>query len=375
MNRQQKLSVVVVGAGIIGASIAYYLSRRKNVTVTVLERHQPGLGASSHSFAWINSFGKEPVSYHHFNRRSMDIWHRFAHSLGTDVGFHCGGELHSENTVAGVEALGRRVRQLQAWGYPCRMMAIDELRELEPCLSADLVSGASFSDIDGQVDASKVIDACLQKACERGAVVHVQTPVTGLCLDKNNRIEAVKTPKGEINCDTVILASGVKTTELAAMADVDIPQQQSPGVVIRTDARPPVLQTVCVLHLPAIDKDRPEIHLRQLTDGTFRIGQGSQESLNQDDSQEHADDLLSRAIHYLPALAGGQAIPVPVGYRPMPIDGLPVLGFSEAVPNFYIALMHSGITLAPLVGELVTLEIADHARVEMLNPYRPERFC
>ena len=375
MNRQQKLSVVVVGAGIVGASIAYYLSRRPNVTVTVLEQDLPGSGASSHSFAWINSFGKEPVSYHHFNRRSMDIWHRFAQSLEADVGFHCGGELHSENTVAGVEALGQRVRQLQAWGYPCRMITIDELGQLEPGLASDLVTGASFSDIDAQVDPPKVIDACLQRACEREAVVHVQTPVTGLCLDKNNRIEAVKTPKGELNCDTVVLASGVKTTELATMADVNIPQQQSPGVVIRTDVRPPVLQTVSALHLPAMDKERPEIHLRQLTDGILRIGQGTQESLNQDDSQEHADDLLSRAAHYLPALAAAQAIPVPVGYRPMPMDGLPVLGFSERVSNFYIALMHSGVTLAPLVGELVTLEIADGARVEMLNPYRPGRFC
>ena len=59
----------------------------------------------------------------------------------------------------------------------------------------------------------------------------------------------------------------------------------------------------------------------------------------------------------------------------MPLDGLPVLGFAEAAPNLYIALMHSGVTLAPLAGELVTLEIADGASVETLQPYRPERFC
>ena len=172
----------------------------------------------------------------------------------------------------------------------------------------------------------------------------------------------------------VILANGTATTELAATADVHIPQQNSPGVVIRTDPQPPILQNVSVLHLPPIDKDRHEIHLRQSADGTFAIGQGSQESVDRDDSQAHADALLSRAIHYLPALAGARAIPKPVGYRPMPIDGLPVLGFCQATPNLYIALMHSGVTLAPLVGELATLEIVDGARVEMLAPYRPERF-
>ena len=58
----------------------------------------------------------------------------------------------------------------------------------------------------------------------------------------------------------------------------------------------------------------------------------------------------------------------------MPIDGLPVLGFTRAVPNLYVALMHSGVTLAPLVGELATLEILDGARVDLLEHYRPERF-
>ena len=204
--------------------------------------------------------------------------------------------------------------------------------------------------------------------------MHTHTPVVELCLDGRGKIEAVNTPNGEISCDVVVLASGTAVTELAATAGVHIPQQHSPGVVVRTDPQPPILQNVSVLHLPPINEDRHEIHLRQSADGTLAIGQGSQESVDQDDSQEHADDLLGRAVHYLPALAGARAIPKPVGYRPMPIDGLPVIGFCETAPNLYIALMHSGVTLAPLVGELATVEIVDGARVEMLAPYRPERF-
>jgi len=75
-----------------------------------------------------------------------------------------------------------------------------------------------------------------------------------------------------------------------------------------------------------------------------------------------------------PALAAAQAIPVPVGYRPMPRDGFPVLGYPEPVPNLYLALMHSGVTLAPLVGELAAMEIVDGAWVQLLDAYRPERF-
>ena len=177
----------------------------------------------------------------------------------------------------------------------------------------------------------------------------------------------------------VVLAAGVNTTELAAKAGIHVPQEESPGVVIRTDPRPPLLPTVPVIYLPALDSDHSEIHLRQCHDGSLMIGEGNQESLRRDDTQAHADDLLGRAIHYLPSLAGARAITVPVGYRPMPLDGYPVLGFpapvsGETAPNVYIALTHSGVTLAPLIGELAAIEIVDGVRVESLSPYRPERF-
>jgi glycine/D-amino acid oxidase-like deaminating enzyme len=377
MGRSQR--VIVVGAGIIGASIAYHLTRRR-VAVTVLERAQPCAGASSHSFAWLNAFGKEPAPYHDLNRRSMDIWPRLARELALDLGLHWGGEMRWVCTPEGAKELQQRVWQLQAWGYPSRMLEAAELCAFEPELVPGLVTAASFGEIDGQVEPYKVIAACLQRAREHGAAVHTNTPVTGLRLDHASRtsrtVQAVQTPQGELDCDAVVLAGGVETTALAAMAGIPLPQQVSPGVVVRTEPLPRrLLQTVSVLHTPAVAADRPEIHLRQGTDGTVMVGQGTQESLNRDDSQAHADDLLARATHYLPALAGVRAIPVPVGYRPMPLDGFPVLGFTAAVPNLYLAIMHSGVTLAPLVGELAALEIVDGARVELLTAYRPERLA
>ncbi len=334
MQNGKSLRVVVVGAGIVGASIAYHLARRQ-VAVTVLERHRPGAGASSHSFAWINAFGKEPYPYHDLNRRSVEAWRRFAQGLQADVGLHWGGEMRWVHTAADAAALRQRIQQLQAWSYPNRLITAAELQHLEPGL---------------------------QQARAHGTVVHIDTPVSGLRLATNGstvrRVQAVQTAQGEIACDAVVLAAGTETTALAALAGLHIPQEESPGVVVRTP----------------VDAARPEIHLRQLADGTLQIGEGSQESLARDDSQEHADALLARATHYLPALAGARAIPVPVGYRPMPRDGFPVLGYPEPVPNLYLALMHSGVTLAPLVGELAAMEIVDGARVQILDAYRPERF-
>ena len=369
----------MVGAGIVGASIAFHLARR-GVDVTVVEGNKPGTGASGRSFAYINSFWKPPLPYHDLNRRSMDMWDRFARRLGTDVGLRWGGKLRWESTTEGAEELHQRVRQLQAWGYPSRIIDEAELRRLEPELRPGTVAAAVLNENDGHVDPTKVIQACLKGAQARGAAVHIDTPVTGLSLGRAGSeptpVESVQIGDGEIPCDVVVLAAGVGTTALAATAGIDIPQQESPGVVIRTDPRPQVLHTASVIYAPVVaDSGHSEFHLCQTADGSLIIGGDKQESLIKEDSQEHAEDLLARATHYFPILRGATAIPLPVAYRPMPVDGLPVLGFTESVPNLYLALMHSGVTLAPIVGELSAMEIVDGTRVEMLDPYRPERLA
>lgn len=365
--------VVIVGAGIIGATLAYHLSQRDGIDVTVLERDMPGSGASGHSFAWANAFGKDPREYHTLNRRSLDMWYRLAHQLDTDIGIHYGGEMRWENDPQRAAQLRERVQQIQAWGYPCRLITRDEILALEPHLSPGPVLAASLSEADIHIETDVFIDVCLQLAREMGTVVYTKTSVTGFIIRDGN-IAAVKTTNGEFSCDAVVLTSGVQTTELASLVQVHIPQLRSPGIVIETTLCDEVLHSVAVIHAPSTDVHHQHLHLRQLIDGSLRIGQGTQEGINRDDSQQHADALLDRARAYLPAIADAKAIPTPVGYRPMPLDGFPVLGFTESVPNLYIALMHSGVTLAPLVGEMATIEIADGIRVDWFASYRPERF-
>ena len=369
----QTKKVVIVGAGLIGATLAYHLSRRDGITVTLLERDVPGAGASEHSFAWANAFGKGPREYHTLNRRSLDMWYRLAHQLDADVGIRYGGEMRWENTPERATQLRQRIRQIQTWGYPCRLITREEMLALEPHLHPGAVLAASHSEADIHVETDTFISICLQRACEAGAVVHSQKTVTGFVVHKGS-IAAVEAADTEFPCDVVVLASGVQTTELASLAQVHIPQQRSPGIVIKTTPCAKVLHNVAVIHAPAIDENHQHLHLRQLSDRSLRIGQGTQEGINRDDSQQHADALLDRAKTYLPTIADAQAIPTPIGYRPMPLDGFPVLGFTESVPNLYIMLMHSGVTLAPLVGEMATLEVVDGVRVDWFASYRPERF-
>ena len=370
-GRKKALRVVVIGAGIVGSAIAFHLARR-GVRVEVVESGRPGGGASGHSFAYLNSFGKEPASYHDLNRRSMDMWDRFARLLGAEVGLTWGGKLSWESTEEGADELRGRAALLQSRGYPCRLMDRAGMLRLEPGLTPGEVALAVHADTEGHVDPPSVARACMERVREAGGVVRLETRATALSV-RGGRASAVRTADGDIECDVVVLAAGLGSTPLAADVGVPLPQQESPGVVMRTDPRPPLFANVAVVYAPLIDVRQREIHVRQCLDGSVMIGEGSQESLARDDSQAHADELLARAVYFLPALDGAAAIPVPVGYRPMPADGLPVIGFAEAAPNVYIAVMHSGVTLAPLVGEWAAIEIADGARIGALEEYRVER--
>ena len=367
---KEALKVVVVGAGIVGSAIAFHLARR-GVRVEVVESGRPGGGASGHSFAYLNSFGKEPESYHDLNRRSMDMWDRFARLLGAEVGLTWGGKLSWESTEEGAEELRERAALLQSRGYPCRLMDRAGMLRLEPGLRPGDVALAVHTETEGHVDPPRVARACMERVREAGGSVRLETRASAL-LTRRGRVSAVRTAEGDIGCDVVVLAAGLGSTPLAADAGVPLPQQESPGVVVRTDPRPPLFSNVAVVYAPPAG-GRREIHVRQCMDGSVMIGEGSQESLARDDSQAHAEDLVARAAFFLPALEGASAIPVPVGYRPMPADGLPVIGFADAAPNVYIAVMHSGVTLAPLVGEWAAIEIADGARIRALEEYRVER--
>ena len=391
----KSLRIVIIGAGIVGASIAFHLSRR-HVNLTIIDQAQPGqavpgTGASSHSFAWINAtIGKEPASYHDLNRRSVDMWPRFASLLQSDIGLRWGGELRWASTEEEADELRQGVELQQQRGYECRLLDETTFRQLEPNIKPEAFLAGAWSVKDGIVEPSKVIQTCLRHVQANGGTVFSNTAVTDFVMNDNSRsssqLKAIRTTSGrttsgEIPCDAVVLAAGVGSTQLAAMIGLDIPQQDSPGVVVRTDPRPPLFKNIAVLNTPVrnakqpgIDAKWPGIHVRQWTDGTVMIGEGTQESLARDDSQAHADELLTRATFYLPALTGAYATPVPVGYRPMPLDELPILGFTQAVPNLYLALMHSGVTLAPLVGELSMIEIVDGIQVALLDSYRIERF-
>lgn len=373
-----KPHIVVIGAGIVGSTIAFHLTRR-GASVTVIDAQEPGQGASKVSFAWINAHSKTPRHYHELNRRSLDMWDRFARRLGGDIGLTWGGELRWTASAAGADQLMQHVEQLQSWGYPICPIDPVEMKQMEPTIEIGGVSAATYTDIEGHVDVSKVIERCLAHASAWGAELRWHTKVEGFEVVQSNlgypETSAVNTSTGEISCDFIVLAGGADTPQLASLLGIEIPLDYSFGATIITEAVAPLFQQVALVHTPR-DLDIP-LNMRQFSNGSLMIHGGTHggmddRSLGKTDAE--VEEVMRAATRVFPQIEGVKILEVRKGRRPLPQDGHPILGFAPSAPNMYLATMHSGVTLAPLVGECVAIEILDGVDVELFAPYRLSRF-
>ncbi len=373
-----KPHVVVVGAGILGASIAFHLTLH-GAQVTLVDAAEPGQGTSRVSFAWLNAYGKTPFHYHDFNRRSIDMWERFVRRLGGPIDLTWGGELRWAVTPAGAAELAARARSLQAWGYPTRLIDADELSLLEPDLRADHMTAASYTSIDGHVNTGQVVQACIHTATERGAELRTQAPVTALQRGRSGSgetmIEAVHLGDEAIPCDVAVLAGGADMPSLAGLAGVELPLYHTFGATILTEPIPPLFKTVALLHSP---RDRqPLVNFRQFADGAVMIQGGALDNKQEGDRGQTDDEvaqIIADAGAVLPALQGVTLKEIRRGRRPIPRDGEPIIGFAPTIPNLYVATTHSGVTLTPIIGEFAAIEIVEGARIDLLQPFRIERF-
>jgi len=133
----------------------------------------------------------------------------------------------------------------------------------------------------------------------------------------------------------------------------------------------------------------PGIHMHQRLDGRIVLGEQSGPPKNEahkyrlrgrpnafpsrERSIEHANRMLAIAEVFCPKMAGVEVEDVHIGWRPLPLDGHPVIGASVSQPNVYLAVMHSGVSLAPIVGQLAAYELMSGKTVPRLDAYRPDR--
>ena len=355
--------VAIVGGGIIGASIAFHLARR-GADVRLLEKAEPAAGATRNSFAWINAgLSKRPREYYRLNHLSMLAYRQLRLDLGDSLPVQWGGSLTWFDRLEASESLQRQVRARQTWGYPVHLVDDDEFRRLEPAVVRGAASATAFATQEGSVDPVAATQALLAGARERGATIEYPCEVTGLDI-ASGRLRGVRTTCGTFEADVIVIAAGVATPRLAAMAGLDVPLKDSPGVLAHTKPTDRILGRVVLA---------PGAHMKQMLDGRIVTGAGFGGSPT-DTSLEVGEQMLDAAARVVPEIENAELDRVTLGWRPLPQDNHPVVGFAPPESDVYVAVMHSGVTLAPLIGRLAAQEILDDVRVDLLEPYRLERF-
>jgi glycine/D-amino acid oxidase-like deaminating enzyme len=377
---RSKDRIIIVGGGIVGASVCYRLSRR-GARVTLLEKSQPAAGATGKSFAWINAnFSKQPRHYHALSRFGVHAFRDLQREIGAELPAQWGGTVEWYANPERAAELRRMGRQQQEWGYPIRFIDDKELARLEPRVSPGKTVTTAFSELEGSVDSAAATRVILSRAQAAGAKILYPCEVEGIDLNGGGGV-ALKTTQGNFHCDVVVLACGVNTQKLAALAGAHAPLIPSPGIVVRTAPQPKWIQRVLVTE---------DSHFRQQADGTVVLGDDygapatevhkqlalePQDFPNSSFAELHGERIRAQAARYLTPLAKARIDRVSLCWRPLPKDGFPIVGFAPRTRQMYLLVTHSGVTLGPLLGELTALELLDGVKVDLLEPYRPGRFA
>ncbi len=369
--------VAVVGGGIIGASVAYHLAKM-GVKVTLLERGEIAGRASRGTFAWVNAtWAKQPKLYHELNQEGLRGWKSLQSEL--DIPIRWGGSLEWFPSVERQSVLNEQIAEQVSWGEPAEMLSLNDVQKLEPNVLFGEVESVAFSPNDGALDPVLVTQLLIDAAGRMGADVKQNCAVESVMDNDAGRV-TLRTSCGDVTVDKYVLATGADSQATQNLGGLEIPQRTTPGVIVITEPRPRLINRIIVA---------PGVHIHQRGDGRIVLGEqdGAPDTaahtarLNgrptrfpqQIFADQHANRILSIAEQFLPGISESKVEDVVIGWRPLPLDGHPVLGFSPEKPSAYIAIMHSGVSLAPIVGELAAREIVTGQNAEGIRDYRPDR--
>jgi glycine/D-amino acid oxidase-like deaminating enzyme len=362
-------SFVVIGAGVVGASVAFRLAQG-GAKVTVIEAGEIGGGTSSASFAWVNAHDKSPRPYHDLNVAGMTAHRLLAKELDGDW-YHESASLEWRG-AGDRDAHVTNVERLQSWGYNARWITADQALSLASCIDPAAIRDApvALCPEEGWVDTASYVHGLLAVASALGATVTTKTRVTGIEW-AGHKVVGVKTETGtSYRADTIINCMGRWADDPVLPKDLQVPMNPSYGLLVYVQAPDVHLDRVLFTPRCHIRPDASGMLLICKNDAIHALGPNSSVGLE----MPEANELVQEALQIIPALASGEIREVQLGIRAIPADGLPAIGSIPGIDGYYVTVMHSGVTLAPAVGSIVARELLDECPQSALTAFRPNRF-
>jgi len=370
--------VVIIGGGIIGAAIAYFLSCRK-VNVILLEKSGIASGSSGACDGAVAMQTKKPGLHLKLALESQALLRRIQDQLPVPAEYEKSGGLIVMETEDEKTAMTQFVDAQRQAGLDVELLDHKQLRALAPPLSNHLI-GAAYSPRDGKINPIALTLGFAMGAKQRGAEILTGTAVLDIAVE-GRQISAVVTAAGRIETRTVVNATGVYASEIGRMLGIEIPIKPRRGQLLVTEARPDLLKPwlgsanyIAAKFNPQLAKEGAGgVSIDQTQNGNLLLG-STREFVGYDRRTTAAGlkQIASRALRILPDLKHTHIIRAFAGLRPYTPDGLPILGKVEKIKGFIMAAGHEGdgIALSAVTGKLISelvLEGKADAAMDSLN--------
>ncbi|WP_150461967.1 NAD(P)/FAD-dependent oxidoreductase [Nesterenkonia ebinurensis] len=363
------MRTIVVGAGIVGTSVAHALLARGH-DVTLVEGKGVAAGTTSTSYAWINSHKKHPESYHALNYEGLKHWTKTIapeHPETVQLNGHVEFALDNEHRTT----LTQRLERLQSLDYAARWITADEARQLRPVeIPDDALIG--FFPWEGHAYPHLLCRLLIAQMQQNPSFSLIVDPATSVSRSEGR----VRLQSGtELVADAVVLAVGNETTKLTATAGVELP-------MIPREVGGAAFGYLAYVQAPGHGLNGPltSDHLNIRPNGEDAlILQALDLDVSADPDKEVPPQIGEEFMRRLRTLLASDAAELDemrVGHRVIPGDGLTVAGPATDAPDnpLWIAVTHSGVVLGPWLGEALAEEITTGKTNPLFEDFRPSRF-
>ncbi len=346
--------VVMIGGGIVGASIAYHLAEAGCTDVLVLEREAHlGRGSTGKSMGGVRAQFSTKINIR-LSLYALDFFARFEQATGCPGGYRPQGYLFVATTGKHMEYLRANFQLQRACGVTTvELLSPAEVLRRMPHLRSDDILGGSFSSTDGFVDPYSVMNGFMQRATEKGARLWKGVEVTGILKDSQG-ITGVETARGTISTRKVVNTAGAWAAQVAALAGVDLPVRPLRRMLVPTEPFPLIAREA-----PMTIDMATGFHFRPEGLGVLLAWNDPEETPGFKTQFDPAfiEKILMRAVDRVPCFEALEVNPKRAwaGLYEMTPDHYPILGPVPEVPGFYLANGFSGhgVMHSPATGKVM----------------------
>ena len=346
-----KRKIVIVGAGISGCAIAYFLAKAGENDIDVIDKGYLTNGATGRCGAGVRQQWATKANCI-MAKQSIDF---FEHAKSTlhydgDIEFKQEGYLILATTPAEVTQFAKNVLLQQSLGIPSRVVSKEEALSIVPHLNPNAFINATFCPTDGHLNPFKMTDAFYQEAKRLGVRFHFYEEVLAIEKD-NNQVTAVITNKRTFACDTVVNAAGGYAKEIGEMVGLDLPIYSENHEIL-------VTEPIEKMQGPMVMSFSKNIYCQQVPHGSFLMGRSNpNQPHNHDISSSHhfLDEMAKTVCDILPKVGELRVIRQWGGSYNMSPDRQPIVSGSK-INGFYVACGFSGhgFMFAPMTGLLLS---------------------